>query len=180
MERSIHTTSESKGDQWSNAKERVGLHLLEKSKPDYSQNPEVTGAYQAVNDHYIAGDDIGPTDKWHRELHKLNNELRHVKRECAKTRRGAYLASLRKEVLKKSFFHHYKHPRSSTQIPEVYITPDWDHPDTKSAYVDYDKQDIHNKTKSSPEGVLEEFTDYYSWLFQEKPSISPERHLALL
>ena len=45
---------------------------------------------------------------------------------------------------------------------------DWDHPEARLG------------TDEAPEVILEQFTRYYSWLFEPKPSIKPEKYLKLL
>ena len=161
-------TSATEADKWQCAKEITGAFLLAKSKPDYSGTPAAI-THAAIAKHVQEAGDCGPTTEWHTQLERLNAQLVRNKKEAARSRRGAYLATLNKEKSSKTFYRHYKAPRTTSRTPAVYVTPDWDHPDEKLA-----------DNATAPDKILEQFTLYYQWLFKPKPSIRPEKYLDLL
>ena len=123
--------------------------------------------YSEIANHHEEGHLTGPTENWHLQLERLNAQLERNKKEATRTRRGAYLATLNREKASKTFYHHYKTPRTATRIPAIHVTPDWDNPEEKLY------------TSEAPEVILAEFTKYYGWLFGPKPSKNSKKFLDL-
>ena len=109
-----------------------------------------------------------PNPGWQVERNKIVSDLRTMGRSAHLSARTAHARTAAAEKMSKTYFNPYKKPMSQSDIPILYITPDWDHPDIKDG------------TTTDPDIIAKEFAKYYRWLFQSKASLDPEIFLKAL
>ncbi len=73
------------------------------------------------------------------------------------------------------FYQSYKSKSNHTDLVSLYITPDWDITGTKQI-----EPTGEQAITTDPKRIVEELTNYYSHIFQEKPSTETKTFLEML
>ena len=118
---------------------------------------------------------VGVLPANHKAMQTLNKKLSDTRKEQQRSRWAAHRTSQQAERSTKNFYQPYKSKTNNTDIASLYITPEWDTPETKQIEITGEQA-----TTTDPEGIVEELTSYYSHLFQEKPSTDNKIFLDLL
>jgi len=118
--------------------------------------------------HHASAHTAGPSAKFQKVKRKIEAQLKHTKAPSAKQGWWAYISSLNEEVSSKNFYRRFRAKFSNSDISSLHVTPDWNAPDVKSGVV----QDVV--------GIVEQLSNYYTYLFRRKASVNAGPFLELL